>query len=74
MPEYIDMTPSWETAVRLHLSRLSSGNKCLVKSARAEIIRLARAYDAVQYTRTGVSNHSGFQCVPDRSAFEGVPE
>tara|TARA_R110000737_G_C14355439_1_gene445889 strand:- start:212 stop:382 length:171 start_codon:yes stop_codon:yes gene_type:complete len=55
--EYEDMTPTWETAVRIHLMCIENGdNENAKQGARDEIIRLARAYDAVQ---------SGFERVPD---------
>jgi hypothetical protein len=55
--EYIDMTPTWEAAVRMHLMCIEYGDREDAKrDAREEIIRLARAYDAVQ---------SGFERVPD---------
>ena len=57
MPEYIEMRPTWEQAVRIHLMCIENGdNENAKQSARKEIIRLARAYDAVQ---------SGFDRVPD---------
>ena len=55
--EYIDMTPTWEAAVRMHLMCIEHGDSEKAKQgAREELLRLGRAYDAVQ---------SGFERVPD---------
>ena len=49
MPK-IDLTPTWEWAVRIHLIALENpdSDESVKEGARAEIIRLAKAFDAVQ--------------------------
>jgi hypothetical protein len=45
--EYEDMTPTWETAARIHLMCIENGdNENAKQGARDEIIRLARMIDA----------------------------
>lgn len=46
----IDMTPTWEWAVKIHLMALENpdADEGVKQGARDEIIRLARAFDDVQ--------------------------
>jgi hypothetical protein len=46
----IDMTPTWEWAVKIHLMALENtdADESVKQGARDEIIRLARAFDDVQ--------------------------
>lgn len=41
----IDITPSWETAVRIYLLVLEDGTEEGKVTAREELLRLARQYD-----------------------------
>ena len=41
----IDLTPSWETAVRIYLIVLEDGTEEGKVTAREELLRLARQYD-----------------------------
>jgi len=41
----IDMTPTWETAVRIYLMVLEDGTEEGKITAREELMRLARQYD-----------------------------
>ena len=41
----IDMTPTWETAVRIYLLVLEDGTEEGKVTAREELLRLARQYD-----------------------------
>ena len=41
----IDMTPSWETAVRIYIMVLEDGEEKGKEMAREELMRLARNYD-----------------------------
>lgn len=41
----IDLTPSWETAVRIYLLVLEDGSEESRVTAREELLRLARQYD-----------------------------
>ena len=43
----IDMTPSWETAVRIYIMVLEDGEEKCKEMAREELMRLARNYDAI---------------------------
>lgn len=43
----IDMTPTWETAVRIYLLVLEDGTEEGKETAREELLRLARQYDAL---------------------------
>jgi hypothetical protein len=43
----IDITPSWETAVNIYLLVLEEGTKEGKATARDELLRLARQYDAL---------------------------
>jgi hypothetical protein len=43
----IDLTPSWETAVRIYIMVLEEGTEEGKASAREELLRLARQYDAL---------------------------
>jgi hypothetical protein len=43
----IDITPSWETAVRIYMMVLEEGTEEGKASAREELLRLARNYDAL---------------------------
>jgi hypothetical protein len=55
--EYINIAPTWESAVKIHLMCIENGdNESTKQDSRDEIIRLARAYDAIQ---------SGFDRVPE---------
>ena len=49
----IDMTPTWEWAVKIHMMALENPNadESVKQGARDEIIRLARAYDLHQSER-----------------------
>ena len=49
----IDMTPTWEWAVKIHIMALENpdADEDVKQGARDEIIRLARAYDQVQSDR-----------------------
>jgi len=49
----IDMTPTWECAVKIHMMALENPNadESVKQGARDEIIRLARAYDLHQSER-----------------------
>ena len=53
MKTTIDMTPTWEWAVRIHLMALENPDtdESVKQGARDEIIRLARAFDQVQEQR-----------------------
>jgi len=44
---HIDITPSWETAVRIYMMVLEEGTEEGKASAREELLRLARNYDAI---------------------------
>lgn len=50
----IDMTPTWEWAVKIHMMALENPNadESVKQGARDEIIRLARAFDEVQKEAT----------------------
>jgi len=41
----IDMTPTWEAAVRIYLLVLEDGEEKGKEMAREELLRLARQYD-----------------------------
>ena len=41
----IDLTPSWEAAVRIYLMVLEDGEEKGKEMAREELLRLARQYD-----------------------------
>ena len=41
----IDITPSWETAVRIYMMVLEDGTEEGKATAREELLRLARQYD-----------------------------
>ena len=43
----IDITPSWETAVTIYIMVLENGTEEGKASAREELLRLARNYDAL---------------------------
>ena len=43
----IDMTPTWEAAVRIYLLVLEEGEDKGKEMAREELMRLARQYDAL---------------------------
>lgn len=43
----IDMTPTWEAAVRIYLLVLEEGSEEGRVTARKDLLRLARAYDAL---------------------------
>jgi hypothetical protein len=45
--KHIDITPSWETAVRIYMMVLEEGTEEGKASAREELLRLARQYDAL---------------------------
>ena len=45
--KYIDMTPTWEQAVRIYLLVLEEGSEEGRVTAREELLRLARQYDAL---------------------------
>jgi hypothetical protein len=45
--KHIDMTPSWETAVRIYIMVLEDGEEKGKEMAREELMRLARNYDAL---------------------------
>jgi hypothetical protein len=57
MPK-IDMTPTWEWAVKVHLMALENPNadESVKQGARDEIIRLARAFDQVQADRVQMND------------------
>ena len=57
MPK-IDMTPTWEWAVKVHLMGLENPNadESVKQGARDEIIRLARAFDQVQADRVRMND------------------
>ena len=57
MPK-IDMTPTWEWAVKVHLMALENPNadESVKQGARDEIIRLARAFDQVQTDRVRMND------------------
>jgi hypothetical protein len=57
MPK-IDMTPTWEWAVKVHLMALENPNadESVKQGAREEIIRLARAFDQVQADRVQMND------------------
>ena len=44
---YIDLTPTWETAVRAYMLVLENGSEAGKVTAREELLRLARQYDAL---------------------------
>jgi len=54
----IDMTPTWEWAVKVHLMALENPNadESVKQGARDEIIRLARAFDQVQADRVQMND------------------
>lgn len=43
--EYIDLTPSWETAAHVYITALEHGTGSGKKAARDEIVRLGRLCD-----------------------------
>jgi hypothetical protein len=43
----IDMTPTWETAVRIYIMVLEDGEEKGKVAAREELMRLARNYDTL---------------------------
>lgn len=43
----IDMTPTWEQATRVYLLVLEDGTEAGKVTAREELLRLARQYDAL---------------------------
>jgi hypothetical protein len=43
----IDITPSWETAVRIYIMVLEDGTEEGKEMAREELMRLARNYDTL---------------------------
>lgn len=45
--KYIDITPTWEQAVRIYLLVLEEGTEEGKEIARKELLRLARTYDAL---------------------------
>ena len=45
--KYIDMTPTWETAVRIYIMVLEDGEEKGKVAAREELMRLARNYDTL---------------------------
>jgi hypothetical protein len=45
--KYIDITPTWETAVHIYLMVLEEGEEKGKVAAREELLRLARNYDAL---------------------------
>ena len=53
MKTTIDMTPTWEWAVKIHIMALENpdADEDVKQGARDEIIRLARAYDQHQADR-----------------------
>ena len=57
MPK-IDMTPTWEWAVKVHMMALENPNadESVKQGARDEIIRLARAFDQVQADRVQMND------------------
>jgi len=54
----IDMTPTWEWAVKVHLMALENPNadESVKQGARDEIIRLARAFDQHQADRVQMND------------------
>jgi hypothetical protein len=54
----IDMTPTWEWAVKVHMMALENPNadESVKQGAREEIIRLARAFDQVQADRVQMND------------------
>ena len=54
----IDMTPTWEWAVKIHIMALENPNadESVKQGARDEIIRLARAFDQVQADRVQMND------------------
>jgi len=54
----LDMTPTWEWAVKVHLMALENPNadESVKQGAREEIIRLARAFDQVQADRVQMND------------------
>lgn len=45
--KYIDITPTWEQAVHIYLLVLEEGTEEGKVTAREELLRLARNYDAL---------------------------
>ena len=45
--KHIDITPTWETAVRIYMMVLEDGTEEGKVTAREELLRLARQYDAL---------------------------
>ena len=45
--KHIDIAPSWETAVQIYIMVLENGAEEGKASAREELLRLARNYDAL---------------------------
>lgn len=44
--EYVDVTPTWSAVIDIYIAALERGSGAGVESARDEIRRLARQYDA----------------------------
>ena len=44
--EYVDVTPTWAGVIDIYITALERGSGAGVESARDEIRRLARQYDA----------------------------
>lgn len=45
--EYVDMTPTWSDVIDIYIMALERGGEAGKRSAREEIRRLARQYDAI---------------------------
>ena len=45
--QYVDMTPTWESAAHIYIAALEHGTEEGKAAARDEIVRLARQYDAL---------------------------
>jgi len=54
----IDMTPTWEWAVKIHIMALENpdADESVKQGARDEIIRLARAFDQIQADRVQMND------------------
>lgn len=53
--KYIDITPTWEQAARIYLMVLEEGSEAGKVTAREELLRLARQYDALVADAKGMA-------------------
>jgi len=59
--ETIDMTPTWESAVRIYLAVLDNKNASAEsrQTAREEIVFLAKTMDKLQEVQRAEAEHNG---------------